>query len=65
MTETQDEINAEPSEVCIFIIIRVSADEAVISVATIMIISKITQIRYFSTQCLILLNVYLFTYKYY
>ena len=49
MTETQDEINTEPFEVCIFIIIRVSADETVISVATIMIISEVTQMIYFST----------------
>ena len=42
MTETQDEINVESSEVYIFIIIRVSADETIISVVTMMIISEIT-----------------------
>ena len=44
MTEIQDEIDAEPSEVCICIIITALADEIAVSVAVMMMISEVTQI---------------------
>ena len=44
MTEIQDEIDAEPPEVCICIIITASADETAVSVAVMIMISEATQI---------------------